>query len=473
MKLFWFLAAAAFGRKASRVHEMTFDKKHSSKLPIPGGASADKIISLPGLDKMPDFDMYSGYLDVTSTKKLHYWFVESQNDPSSDPVVVWLNGGPGCSSMEGFFAEHGPLALQDDDTIKMNPYAWNMNANMIYLEAPIGVGFSKGSPADMQTINDNTTSSDNRDAIKSFFVKFPQYLPNGLYISGESYAGIYVPTLIAKIVDDPILSPHFKGAAIGNGLYSWQKNQQSIIFFSKYHGLIDMRMWKNLVTNCCKDGDEGQCDFFNYPNDACENLVNKVVDLTWSGGLDVYNLYSECAGGIGGTRQNLVSHMYAKSGLKSLKPIFDGPPCTNGTALESYMNSMKVKEAIHVDKSIKWVLCAEDLNYQTQVDDVTDYVMHALNTVPDSRILLYAGDVDMACNFLGGEMFAEALNLPLLEDYSEWEYTAADKTTQVGGWFKKYDRLSWVTIKGAGHMVPTDKPIQAYDMFQAFLEGKL
>ena len=127
-----------------------------------------------------------------------------------------------------------------------------MNANMIYLEAPIGVGFSKGSAADMKTINDNTTSSDNRDAIKAFFTKFPQFLPNGLYISGESYAGIYVPTLIAKIVDDSMLAPHFKGAAIGNGLYSWQKNQQSIVFFAKYHGLIDDRNWAQLMKNCCK-----------------------------------------------------------------------------------------------------------------------------------------------------------------------------------------------------------------------------
>ena len=118
------------------------DHHHSKKLTT--AANADKITSLPGLDNLPDFDMYSGYLSASETKKLHYWFVESQGNPASDPVVLWLNGGPGCSSMEGFFAEHGPLHLNDDETISMNPWAWNMNANMIYMEAPIGVGFSKG-----------------------------------------------------------------------------------------------------------------------------------------------------------------------------------------------------------------------------------------------------------------------------------------------------------------------------------------
>ena len=135
-------------------------------------------------------------------------------------------------------AEHGPLHLNEDDTISLNPNAWNQKANMIYLEAPVGVGYSEAAAEEMETINDDTTSSDNRDAIKDFFTKFPAFLKNGIYISGESYAGIYVPTLIAKIVDDPVLHPHFKGAAIGNGLYSWEKNQNSMMFFAKYHGLI-------------------------------------------------------------------------------------------------------------------------------------------------------------------------------------------------------------------------------------------
>ena len=135
---------------------------------------SDKITHLPGLDKLPKFDMYSGYLNITSTKALHYWYVESQSNPDTDPVVLWLNGGPGCSSMEGFMAEHGPLHLNDDSTISMNPHAWNQKANMIYLEAPVGVGFSVGSAADKAVITDDSTATDNRDALVKFFTdKFP------------------------------------------------------------------------------------------------------------------------------------------------------------------------------------------------------------------------------------------------------------------------------------------------------------
>ena len=80
--------------------------------------------------------------------------------------------------MEGFMAEHGPLHMNDDDTISMNPNAWNQKANMIYLEAPVGVGFSTGAPSDFDEISDDTTSSDNRDAIKDFFTKVGFHIEN-------------------------------------------------------------------------------------------------------------------------------------------------------------------------------------------------------------------------------------------------------------------------------------------------------
>ena len=123
-------------------------------------------------------------------------------------------------------------------------------------------------------------------------------MANGLYVSGESYAGIYVPTLIAKIVDTPQLSPFYHGAIIGNGLYSWERNQNSIVFFSHYHGLIDSVTWSNVLSNCCENGNPAKCDFFKKMTNECSSLVNQIVDQTWSSGLDVYNLYAECAGGI-------------------------------------------------------------------------------------------------------------------------------------------------------------------------------
>ena len=137
---------------------------------------------------------YSGYLDISEerdeSKMLHYWFVEAEQvDPRTAPVTLWLNGGPGCSSMDGFFYEMGPLHVNDRDFTKLdhNPHAWTTISNMIYLEAPVGVGFSYHTLGEnMPSINDNSTAAMNYMGLKRFFEAFDEYKHNDLYLSGES-----------------------------------------------------------------------------------------------------------------------------------------------------------------------------------------------------------------------------------------------------------------------------------------------
>ena len=106
-------------------------------------------------------DSYSGYLPVTDTKELHYVFISSSTDPTKDPVLIWFNGGPGCSSMLGFMQENGPWVIDDFETeIKENPYPWNSRANVLYIESPAGVGFSKANDDTDLVQNDMTQSED-------------------------------------------------------------------------------------------------------------------------------------------------------------------------------------------------------------------------------------------------------------------------------------------------------------------------
>jgi carboxypeptidase C (cathepsin A) len=150
---------------------------------------------------------YSGYLDISEardeSKMLHYWFVEAEQvDPATAPVTLWLNGGPGCSSMDGFFYEMGPLHVNDRDFNKLdhNPHAWTTISNMIYLEAPVGVGFSYHTLDRDYAVNDNSTAAMNYMGLKRFFENFQEYKNNPLYLSGESYAGIYIPTLAEQVL---------------------------------------------------------------------------------------------------------------------------------------------------------------------------------------------------------------------------------------------------------------------------------
>jgi carboxypeptidase C (cathepsin A) len=124
-----------------------------------------------------NFNMYSGYLPVRDTSKsLHYLFAESQSSPSTDPVLIWFNGGPGCSSMLAFIQEHGPWVMESGtDYFHKNEYSWNYFANVLYIESPGGVGYSTCKGEDC-TFDDNNSAQDNLDAILYWYeTLFPEY----------------------------------------------------------------------------------------------------------------------------------------------------------------------------------------------------------------------------------------------------------------------------------------------------------
>jgi carboxypeptidase C (cathepsin A) len=154
-----------------------------------------------------------------------YWFAESRNSPETDPLVLWLTGGPGSSSMIALFTENGPCSINSDLTTHYNPYAWNSNANMIWLDQPTGVGFSHGASAD-QDFNETDVGANVYWFLQGFIEKFPQFNGRDFYVTGESYGGHYVPGAshyvwqMNKLGDEQPGQFHInlKGLVIGNGL---------------------------------------------------------------------------------------------------------------------------------------------------------------------------------------------------------------------------------------------------------------
>lgn len=206
-------------------------------------AERDKIENLPGTQNLELlFNQFSGYLKIgpKKTKKIHYWFVESQGNSTVDPLAFWTNGGPGCSGLLGLFTEQGPFRPNRDKTLSLNEYSWNKVANMVFIESPCGVGFSYSLDTNRDySNNDAQTAQDNYELIQEFLKRFPEYEKNPLYISSESYGGHYLPTWAKKIVteNDKLKNMssnssadngfprvlNFKGFAVGNpytNLYS-------------------------------------------------------------------------------------------------------------------------------------------------------------------------------------------------------------------------------------------------------------
>ena len=148
------------------------------------------------IDNVYKTEWFSGYLDVdNNSTHMHYFFFPSQSSPSTDPILIWFNGGPGCSSLLGALYEHGPFVLNDAfGALVNNPWSWNKKANTLYIESPAQVGYSymDGKP---HTWTDDLVAKLNAKAIIEFFDTWTEYQGRDTYISGESYGGIYVPTV--------------------------------------------------------------------------------------------------------------------------------------------------------------------------------------------------------------------------------------------------------------------------------------
>ncbi|CAN1798583.1 Serine carboxypeptidase-like 26 [Linum perenne] len=161
--------------------------------------SKDKILRLPGQPANVSFSQYSGYItvDPRAGRSLFYWLTEAPSTARLKlrPLVLWLNGGPGCSSIAyGAFEEVGPFRVQPDGrTLKLNPYAWNKVANLLFLDSPAGVGFSySNTSSDLYQVGDNRTAKDAYKFLRSWLERFPEYKQRPFYIAGESYAGHYI-----------------------------------------------------------------------------------------------------------------------------------------------------------------------------------------------------------------------------------------------------------------------------------------
>lgn len=454
----------------------------------------DEIVSLPGLSKMTSFKQYSGYLDASDTKKFHYWFVESQGDAKKDPLVLWLNGGPGCSSLDGLLSENGPLLINNDgETLRTNPYSWNKIANVLYLESPAGVGYSYDTTGKVAT-NNEEVATNNYNALVSFMGKYPEYKGRALFVSGESYAGVYLPMLALKLQHDTAFN--FKGMLVGNGLSSDDMNTNSLIFFAYYHGLFADELWTPMTSACCKSNNitADNCNFVGQHANDCGDYVAEALQYVYNIGLNSYSLYMDCEGGsdAGFVRRYAfdMAHVMKRKSIKQLikqlprapnqRRAYGGgklgetPPCINSTASTNWLNKQDVRDAINIpDRLPQWAVCSEDVgnSYERIDNDLTGTYQQLLKR-NGFRVLIYNGDTDMACNFMGDEWFVD--RLPDVAAYRA--RTAWYVQGQVAGFHKMIKSttasaatLHYTTIRGAGHMVPQWAPQYSYAMFSNFL----
>ena len=410
----------------------------------------------------------SGYMDISGSaydqdhedKHLFFWMFEKRGDfDDSTPLIVWLTGGPGCSSTLALLTENGPCSVNDSGTgTETNPYSWNEAAHVLWLDQPAGVGFSYGKETDN---NEKMISEDAYYFLQAFFQTYPQYASSPLYIVGESYGGHYAPSIAHRIWvgneanADKTIRLNLAGLAVGNGLtdpenqYPYypemgSKNSHGIEVFDD----ATVEAMTAAVPTCTKL--IHQC---NSGDNALDNFACQSAFLYCNGAL---------------------TSPYRMTGLNPYdirKPCGNNPLCYDFSNVQKFLNLPDTKAALNVDThhSHAWEACNIGINLKFHVDWMKDFSGFVADLLDKAGIpvLIYAGDVDFICNYMGNRAWTNAL---------EWsgksDFAAADEHEWKGyGLARSADNLTFLQVYDAGHMVPSDQPKVALEMISLFTQG--
>lgn len=217
-----------------------------------------------------DIESYSGFLTVNELFKsnLFFWFFKSKNCAETDPVILWLQGGPGGSSLFGLFEENGPFTVNDKLELVSREHAWTNNHSVLYIDNPVGTGFSLTGNQHGYADNQTQVGKELYSALVQFFKLFPELQKNEFFITGESYAGKYIPAIAYTILkNNPSaeLKINLQGLAIGNGLSDPETQQTQYGALLYEIGLIDInlrRKYEHLESN--RKSNLNEIHFFEY-----------------------------------------------------------------------------------------------------------------------------------------------------------------------------------------------------------------
>ena len=500
------------------------------------GPYLDYIDNLPGWGSTPT-PQWSGFLNASAAEPgtmLHYWFAASSSNKCAVegggcPVVLWLNGGPGASSILGMLTEQGPLIIDNGGKLMENPYAWTTVANLLIVESPAGVGYSYcdamltgGSCKN----DDISTAKALHAGLLDFFRKFPALTASKFFITGESYAGVYCPTLAAEIVAGNAKGgqPHINltGMAVGDPCTDNDSQRQSMdmLWYAHKNALLPDDDYNFLTT---------QCGASHLSSRASGKWVAQhVLDKSGNGN---GNGNGRTRVGSATTRRPRLSatgkqsanctaafrrYMVASSKgvsqnwerafvneLSLFSPRaqfrFDIPGTLNYNTAQ-WMMSSAVKKALHVDTApVKaWPGPTAGWSYTSSYAACNDAAPAGTKSMIDfyrdlapklpGKIVVYNGDTDPCVSYEGTRNAIAKVGFKVVSPYRPWffNFTAATPDflakkdllfgpslspeaggAQFGGEIVDYEHdLSFATVHGSGHMVPTFRPRAALQLIE-------
>lgn len=364
----------------------------------------------------------SGYISTRSPKDaLYYFLFKNRQNNSSAPLLIWLNGGPGCSSMCGVFQENGPVYTNRTDLkLYWNPNSWNTFADVLYVDQPVGTGLSIASNKSTMCRDEGCVSRDFYIFFVKFLEKYPQYIKRPLYFSGESYAGRYLPAIAAYFAKSGDHNINLQGIAIGNPLTHLSVQIQAYPTFLKEHHLINNFQYlraKAVAVMCAIVENMG----------VNSELLLLLCSQDFGGIADLPNPYD----------------IREKKGYEDLDKV-----------IETLMNNKDVQKYLGVD-NVKFEVCNGFMEEEIMFADIARSQSEDIEYLLENNydFMLYFGLEDYQCNWRGGEALMQSLQWKNKENYMN---------TIEKKWFS-------LNSKDAGHEVPLDQPEFALTLIKKFI----
>ena len=374
-----------------------------------------------------------------------YWFFESRtakgnSNVSEIPIVIWLNGGPGSSSSVGLFLENGPFKFSGDNLIS-NPFSWNEKVHLMYWDQPVGTGYTTGST---YVKSETEISEIFYQALVNFFDMHKEYVNCPLYITGESYAGKYVPYIASQISKKGLLN--FQGLAIGDGWMKPKMQIQQQIIYGYEMGFLDSKEYAIL---------NERFSIFSEKLREIEHMPSPTKQQ-WREVVEFGNSITQDILSFGGNPDIYDVRRWSDVSL---------------TTLKTYLNMPAVKEILHVPENVSWK-CSDDegLVYENLIADnmidVPDSLF--LSLLEENKVLFYTGNFDMSCGYTGTEIMLDQINFN-----GEWNKLPRKIWGYKGGltfgYTKTLGNLSQAVIPNAGHLVPVSKPQISKEMLYTWI----
>ncbi|XP_053120904.1 probable serine carboxypeptidase CPVL [Hemicordylus capensis] len=417
-----------------------------------GKTEEGRQLSLVGPLPGANVKSYSGYLTVNKThnSNLFFWFFPAQVQPENAPVLLWLQGGPGGTSMFGLFVEHGPYVVNKNHTLSERKFAWTSKFSMLYIDNPVGTGFSftddKG-----YAVNQDDVGRDLYSALIQFFQLFPDYQKNDFYVTGESYAGKYVPAIGYYIhTHNPTanININFKGIVIGDGFCDPEMMLGGYAEFLYQIGLVDEKQK-------------------NYVQQQTDQGVNYIQQKKWKKAFEVFD---ELLNGDTTTNPSYVQKATGCSNYFNFLQCQEPPD-------QEYFGELfalpEVRKSIHVGNlTFHNGSIVED----HLLEDVMKTIKPWLAVLMDNyKVLLYNGQLDIIVAAALTERF-----LPTVQWTRATEYKNADrvvwkinpKDQEVAGFVRQAGEFYQIIVRSGGHILPYDQPERSLDMIDRFISGK-